>query len=229
MSARLLLVEDEPGLVLTLTDRLEMNGYQVDSASDGETGLRKARENSYELILLDVMLPRKNGFEVCHEIRTQGITTPILMLTARDQLADKVQGLRTGADDYLTKPFEIMELLARVEALLRRARPAAATADESTLAFGPLEIDLKKTEVRLNGDVVNLTAKEFQLLRYLVQRRGRTISREELLEQVWGLHHIPSTRTVDVHVTWLRQKIEPNVKLPQFVKTVRGFGYRFES
>jgi len=224
MSAkRILLVEDEAGLVMTLTDRLEMHGYAVESAADGSAGVEKAMSGSHDLVILDVMLPGMNGFEVCRKIRERGSMIPILMLTARGQLADKVHGLKTGADDYLTKPFEVMELLARVEALLRRA-PQAALAE--ALRFGPAEVDFKRGEARVGGTPVNLSAREFQLLRYLAERRGQVVSRAELLKDVWGYSCAPLTRTVDVHITWLRQKLEADPKHPRHILTLRGAGYK---
>jgi DNA-binding response OmpR family regulator len=222
-SKRILLVEDEAGLVLTLTDRLEMQGYAVESAADGAAGLEKALANSYDLIILDVMLPQMNGFEVCRKLREHGSMVPILMLTARGQLADKVHGLKTGADDYLTKPFEVMELLARIEALLRRAPQASVP---EALRFGPAEVDFKRGEARVNGAPVNLSAREFQLLRYLAERRGEVVSRAELLKDVWGYTCAPLTRTVDVHITWLRQKLEEDPKHPRHILTLRGAGYK---
>lgn len=226
--SRILFVEDEPGLVLTLTDRLIMQGYQVDTAGDGETGLEKALERNYDLLLLDVMLPRLSGFEVCRKLRALGVTTPVLLLTARGQLEDKVHGLQVGADDYLTKPFEVMELLARIEALLRRARMATPAPKPQVVTFGSVEVNLKAGTVSVRGAPVMLSAREFQLLRFLIEHEGEIVSREELLRHVWGLQHMPITRTVDVHVTWLRQKLEENPKYPRHLLTVRGLGYRFE-
>jgi len=226
--SRILFIEDEPGLVLTLTDRLIMQGYQVDSVPDGEKGLEKARTGGYDLILLDVMLPRLSGFEVCRKLRALKIATPILLLTARGQLEDKVHGLQLGADDYLTKPFEVMELLARIEALLRRSRLAGPAPKLPTIAFGLVEINLKSGSVLVRGEPVTLSAREFQLLRFLIEHEGEIVSREELLRQVWGLQHMPITRTVDVHMTWLRQKLEENPKYPRHLLTMRGLGYRFQ-
>jgi len=220
---RILLIEDEPGLVLTLTDRLEMQGYAVSSAADGLTGLDKALAGGYDLLILDVMLPKMNGFEVCRKLRERAATIPILMLTARGQLADKVHGLKTGADDYLTKPFEVMELLARVEALLRRAPQLSPP---EMLCFGPAEVDFKRGEARVNGSPVALSAREFQLLRYLAERRGQVVSRADLLKDVWGYSCAPLTRTVDVHITWLRQKLEADPKHPRYILTLRGTGYK---
>jgi len=226
MERRILLIEDEPGLVLTLTDRLEREGYAVESATDGDTGLARASSGAFDLIILDLMLPRRSGLDVCRQLRQSGVETPILMLTARSQVVDKVVGLQLGGDDYLTKPFDMMELLARVEALLRRAArgPAAAGAVHS---FGPVRVDFRSAEVTRDGQPVVLSAREFQLLRYLIENRGRVVSREELLKDVWGYHALPSTRTVDVHMAWLRQKLEANPKHPEFILTLRGLGYKF--
>jgi two-component system alkaline phosphatase synthesis response regulator PhoP len=222
---RILLIEDEAGLVLTLTDRLTREGYAVESATDGESGLERAAREGFDLLLLDVMLPRLGGFDVCRELRRRGVDTPVVMLTARGQVVDKVVGLKLGADDYVTKPFEMTELLARVEAHLRRA-PAAPHPAEG-YAFGDLRVDFRKAEAMRDGAPVELSAREFQLLRYFIEHRGATLTREELLNEVWGYHVMPSTRTVDVHVAWLRQKIEPNPRHPQFILTIHGMGYKF--
>jgi two-component system, OmpR family, alkaline phosphatase synthesis response regulator PhoP len=226
MNSNILLVEDEPGLVLTLSDRLRSEGYTVDSIDDGNVAVDRATHSRFGLIILDVMLPGKGGFEVCQELRQRGYTTPILMLTARTQMADKVKGLKIGADDYLTKPFEMPELLARVEALLRRGKGAGGDGPEF-YEFGPLRIDMRRTEVMRDGAPAALSTKEFQLLRYLLEHRGRTLTREELLKEVWGYSSAPSTRTVDVHVAWLRQKLENDPKQPKYIITVHGQGYKF--
>jgi Response regulators consisting of a CheY-like receiver domain and a winged-helix DNA-binding domain len=226
MSKRILLVEDEPGLILTLTDRLNSEGFTVETARDGEAGFARAANESFDLIILDVMLPRKNGFDVCRDLRQQNIHTPVIMLTARGQVVDKVVGLKLGADDYVTKPFEMMELLARIEALLRRV-PVGAVASSGVYQFGPVRIDFRKAEVTRDGTAVELSALEFQLLRYFIEHRENAITRDELLNEVWGYNAMPSTRTVDVHVAWLRQKIEPNPRHPQFILTVHGLGYKF--
>jgi two-component system alkaline phosphatase synthesis response regulator PhoP len=224
---RLLLVEDEPGLVLTLTDRLTSEGYEVVTAPDGETALELAGQQNFSLILLDVMLPGKNGFDVCRDLRQQGNATPVLMLTARSQVVDKVVGLKLGADDYLTKPFEMMELLARVEALLRRA-PAADRRDVSDgYSFGSILVDFRSTEVTRGGEPIELSALEFKLLKYFIENRGATISRDELLDKVWGYDAMPYSRTVDVHVSWLRQKLETHPSHPEFILTVHRQGYKF--
>jgi two-component system alkaline phosphatase synthesis response regulator PhoP len=227
--ARLLLVEDEPGLVMTLTDRLNAEGYEVEDAGDAETALRAACSGQFDAILLDVMLPRGNGFDVCRALRQRGIDTPILMLTARGQVIDRVVGLKLGADDYLVKPFEMAELLARVEALLRRSarQTAAGAAGAETFRFGDVSVDFRKAEVTRNGEPLELSAREFKLLRYFIEHRGATLSRDELLNEVWGYNSMPSTRTVDVHVAWLRQKLEDNPRHPQYILTIHGLGYKF--
>jgi two-component system alkaline phosphatase synthesis response regulator PhoP len=203
MTERILLVEDEEDLRMTLTDRLKSEGYVPECAADGAEGLKKALQGSYDLIILDVMMPNKNGFDVCRDIRKAGLVVPIIMLTARGQLVDKVLGLKIGADDYLTKPFELLELLARIEALLRRgaAQPSGKT---DALQFGPIRVDLRGTTVTRHGKVVPLSAREFRLLRYFVQNSGTTLSREVLLREVWGYSEDTFTRTVDVHVGSLR-------------------------
>jgi len=228
VSRRILLVEDEPGLVLTLTDRLMSEGYDVESEGDAVRGLAQGSTGNFDLILLDVMLPGGSGFDVCRTLRQRGVQTPILMLTARGQVVDRVVGLKLGADDYLVKPFEMAELLARIEALLRRgATPASAAPIGETFRFGDISIDFRKAEVMKSGQSIDLSAREFKLLRYFVEHRGAALSRDELLNEVWGYNAMPSTRTVDVHVAWLRQKIEPNPRHPQFILTVHGMGYKF--
>ena len=222
---RLLLVEDEPGLVLTLTDRLSREGYLVNTTSDGESAIERASAEAFDLILLDVMLPRLSGFDALRELRKRDIETPVIMLTARGQVVDKVVGLKLGADDYVTKPFEMVELLARIEAKLRRAPRRVHPAEGHQ--FGDVRVDFRRAEVTKAGAPLELSAREFQLLRYFIAHRGATLSREELLNEVWGYNAMPSTRTVDVHVAWLRQKIEPNPKHPQYILTVHGMGYKF--
>jgi two-component system alkaline phosphatase synthesis response regulator PhoP len=226
MSPRILLVEDEAGLVLTLTDRLQSEGYTVEAAGDGEAGLECALSGSFDLIVLDVMLPKKSGFDVCRKLRQQDVDTPVLMLTARGEVVDKVVGLQIGADDYVTKPFDMMELLARVEALLRRA--PARRGGAGSHRFGNVTVDFKKAEVTRDGQPVALSAREYQLLAHLIEHRGETLSREQLLTEVWGYQTAISTRTVDVHMVWLRQKLEDNPKSPQYLLTLRGLGYRFD-
>ena len=226
MTQRILLVEDELGLVITLSDRLTSEGYTVETATDGETGLARATNERFDLIILDVMLPRRGGFDVCRDLRQRGVGTPIIMLTARGQITDKVVGLKIGADDYVTKPFEMMELLARVEAQLRRAT-IGGTLSTEVYQFGDVRVDFRRAEAYRGEDAVELSAKEFRLLRYLIEHRGAALSREELLNEVWGYDAAVSTRTVDVHVAWLRQKLEPNQRHPQFILTIHGLGYKF--
>ena len=222
---RILLVEDEPGLVLTLSDRLTREGYAVESSTDGQNGLERAAGEAFDLVILDVMLPRLNGFDVLKELRRRNVETPVIMLTARGQVVDRVVGLKLGADDYVTKPFEMVELLARIEAKLRRA-PVAPHPSEG-YQFGSVRVDFRRAEVTKDGQPLDVSAREFQLLKYFIEHRGATLTREELLNEVWGYNAMPSTRTVDVHVAWLRQKIEPNSRHPQFVITVHGMGYKF--
>ena len=222
---RVLLVEDEPGLVLTISDRLRAEGYEVASAGDGPSGLERASREAWDVILLDVMLPGKSGFDVCRDLRQRGVTTPVIMLTARGQVVDKVLGLKLGADDYLTKPFDLMELAARIEVQLRRAGPDGAVATQ--YSFGDVTIDFRKAVVTRGGRELEVSAREFLLLKYFVENREATLSREKLLNDVWGYQSMPNTRTVDVHVAWLRQKIEPNPKTPQYIVTSHGLGYKF--
>jgi two-component system, OmpR family, alkaline phosphatase synthesis response regulator PhoP len=221
---RVLLVEDDAGLRLTLTHRLESEGYDVETARDGEEGFERARDGGFHLLILDVMLPGRSGFDVCRDLRQGGVATPVLMLTARGQVADRVVGLKLGADDYLTKPFEMAELLARVEARLR----GHVTLDAFPVyRFGPVEVDVRRAEVRRNDIPVALAAKEFQLLSYFIAHRGATLGRNELLDEVWGYDEGTATRTVDVHVAFLRRKLESDPRRPQFILTVHGLGYKF--
>lgn len=224
---KILLVEDEQGLILTLTDRLQSEGFKVKSAADGESGLALALAENFDLIILDVMLPRKNGYDVCRDLRRKNIAVPILMLTAKGETIDKVLGLKLGADDYLTKPFEVIELLARIEALLRRAPAQISANSPENFRFGEVTIDFKRAEVLKNNTPVEVSAMEFKLLQFLIENRGAVHSRDKLLDAVWGYDAMPSTRTVDVHIAWLRQKLEPNPKHPQFIQTVHGLGYKF--
>ena len=226
MSRSILLIEDEPGLVLTLKDRLTREGYEVDAASDGTQGLATALRGQADLIILDLMLPGRSGLDICRDLRQKGIETPILMLTARGQTVDKVLGLKLGADDYMTKPFEMPELLARVEVLMRRNRnttgPGAAFYN-----FGEIEVDLRRASATRGGETIALSTREFELLRYFIEHRGAAISRDELLSNVWHYDAGTTTRTVDVHVAWLRQKLEDDPKRPQWIMTVHGLGYKF--
>jgi len=223
---RVLVVEDEAGLRLTLTDRLTSEGYVVETAPDGEIGFERASSGHFDLVVLDVMLPRLNGFDVCRALRQRDVMTPILMLTARGEIVDKVVGLKLGADDYLTKPFDASELLARVEALVRRRRAGAQPGGE-VYRFGDVMVDFRRAEVRRGGAIVELSAREFKLLRHFIEHRGETLSRDALLSTVWGYSETPLTRTVDVHVAGLRQKLEPNLRSPEFILTVHGLGYKF--
>jgi len=227
---KILLIEDESGLIMTLTDRLRSEGYDVDSAADGEAGLSKAESGGHDAIILDVMLPKKNGYDVCRELRQKGISTPILMLTAKGETIDKVLGLKLGADDYLTKPFEVVELHARVEALIRRSpllNGAGSSRSAGSYKFGDVAIDFRRAEITKAAEPVELSAMEFKLLQFLIENRGIVHTRDHLLDAVWGYDAMPSTRTVDVHIAWLRQKIEDNPRKPQFIQTVHGIGYKF--
>lgn len=220
---RVLVVEDEASLVLGLTDRLEAEGYAVTAVGDGDAGLAQASTEAFDLIVLDGMLPGRDGFDVCRILRERGVATPVLMLSARSRVLDRVVGLRLGADDYLPKPFDVTELLARMGALLRRVAPATP----SVQRFGDVTIDRRAAEVTKAGDVVELTAREFQLLAYFLDHRGATLSRDELLDAVWGYQSTVMTRTVDVHVALLRQKLEAHPRKPRFIQTVHGLGYKF--
>ncbi|MEL7637361.1 MAG: response regulator transcription factor [Chloroflexi bacterium] len=235
MIEKILVVDDEVSLQETLTYKLEKEGYQVEVAGDGLTALELARSTKPDLVILDVMLPGMDGFEVCRTLR-QETNIPVLMLTARDDEIDRVVGLEVGADDYLPKPFSMRELIARVKALLRRVRlmreEIGAAAQEGNLpqimTFGNLEIDMTRREVRLGGVVVPCKPKEFDLLTFMGQNKGRVLTRELILERVWGWGFVGDSRTVDVHIRWLREKIETVPEKPERIVTVRGAGYRFE-
>ncbi|MBX3299454.1 MAG: response regulator transcription factor [Acidobacteria bacterium] len=224
---RILLVEDESGLVMTLTDRLRTEGYDVVTATDGDEGLSIALEGNLSAIILDVMLPKKNGFDVARDLRQQGVETPILMLTAKGEIIDKVLGLKLGADDYMTKPFEMAELLARLEALIRRSSTQDQNTVNGVFRFGEIDVDLQRAEVRKRGEAIELSAMEFRLLQFFLNNRGVVHSRDDLLDAVWGYDSMPTTRTVDVHIAWLRQKLEENPKRPKHIQTVHGMGYKF--
>ena len=225
MNAHILLVEDEEGLRMTLSDRLQNEGYVVDVAVDGNEGLNKATSRPFELIVLDIMLPKRSGLDVCRNIRMAGLGTPILLLTARDQIAEKIVGLKMGADDYMTKPFDTLELTARIEALLLRAQSPPT---KRLLQFGSLRMDVRATEVTRDGNSVELSAREFHLLRHMMEHPGETLSRDELLQEVWGYEEGTLTRTVDVHIASLRQKLEKDPKRPEQILTVLGSGYKFK-
>ena len=226
MNSRILLVEDEPGIVQVLVDLLQAEGHTVDAAEDGDAGLRMACSGSYDLLILDVMLPGLSGNQVCHGAREHGFDGAILMLTAMGRVRDRVKGLRAGADDYLAKPFDSDELIARVEALLRRSRNVGLT-PVMRVEFGDVVADFAQGRFTKDGVPVNLTAKETELLRLLINRRGQVTSRADILSQVWADQPFITSRTVDVHVAWLRQKIEGLANAPRHIITVRGEGYRF--
>jgi DNA-binding response OmpR family regulator len=221
---RILVVEDEPAIALGLEDDLKMEGYEVEVVRDGVTGARRGREGGFDLILLDVMLPAKDGFDVCRELRRAGVHTPILMLTAKAQEEQKVMGLELGADDYVTKPFGTRELRARIKALLRRAGEPAG----ERCRFGDVEVDFGRGEVRARGKSVDLTPIEFRLLSVLIRSGGRVLNREQLLDAAWGRGAFASGRIVDNHIANLRRKIEPDPTKPRYLRNVRGLGYRFD-
>ena len=223
---RILLVDDEAGLRRTLSDRLRKEGYHVDTAANGLIASEMARKSDYDLIILDLNLPAKNGLEVCQDLRREGKNVAVLMLTARDAVADKITGLKLGADDYMTKPFESAELMARIEALLRRIK--AADAGPEQYVFGDVCVRPRAGQVLRGGRPVRLSAQEFKLLCHFVRHPDVVFSRDQLLDAVWGYQAAPETRTVDVHVSWLRQKLEPDPHTPIFIVTVYGLGYRFE-
>lgn len=220
----ILIIEDEPAMQLGLKDNLELEGYQVDIASDGENGLAKIKSNSYDLVLLDVMLPKLSGFDVCKSARAIGISTPIILLTARGEEIDKILGLELGADDYITKPFSVRELLARVKAILRRSK--STYNDKAAAIIGKLKLDFNAFRA-LDGDIeIKLSHKEFEILAYLFQSKNQVVSRYDLLEKVWGYNEQPTTRTVDNFMVRLRQKIEVNPNQPKVILTVHGTGYK---
>jgi len=222
---KILIIEDEKSILMALEDDLRLEGYEVVSAKDGPDGLSLAGRSDPDLVILDIMLPKMDGFEVCKKIRQAGISTPILMLTAKSREADKVLGLELGADDYMTKPFSPRELLARVRALLRRAKPQPAGLD--VCRFGDVEIDFKKYEAKKRGARFDLSALEFSLLRCLIRNKDRVVSRDALLDAVWGEEVYVDARTVDKHISQLRKKIEDDPQAPRFILGVRGIGYKF--
>ncbi|HYK90147.1 MAG TPA: response regulator transcription factor [Acidobacteriota bacterium] len=222
---RILIIEDEPAMVAGLRDNFEYEGYEVISAGDGEAGLDRVLADDPGLVVLDVMMPRLSGLEVCKRIKAKRPSVPIIMLTARGQEIDKVVGLELGADDYVTKPFSIRELMARVKAVLRRASPQARVPE--VYRFSDVEVNLRGNEVRRAGKPVALSTKEFALLAYFISHPAETLSRDRLLEAVWGYENYPNTRTVDTHIVHLRQKLEPNPEEPRYILTVHGSGYKF--
>jgi two-component system alkaline phosphatase synthesis response regulator PhoP len=227
MSSRVLLIEDETSLLVFLTDRLRSEGYRVDTAEDGKTGLERASNEPFDLIILDVMLPLRSGFDVCRDLRQGGINVPILMLTARGQVVDRVIGLKLGADDYLVKPFEPMELLARMESLLRRAHVPTSDQAAEVYHFDQIRVDLRRGDVRRNNAQVELLPKEYRLLRYLIEHQDVILSRNQILDEVWGYDATTTTRTVDVHIAGLRQKLEGDPRRPKHILTIHGLGYKF--
>jgi two-component system, OmpR family, alkaline phosphatase synthesis response regulator PhoP len=225
---RVLLVEDEPGLVMTLTDRLTQEGYDIEAVDNDRAVLERMGGRPFDVIILDVMLPHTSGFDICQDLRRRGLRTPVLMLTAKSQIVDKVVGLKLGADDYMTKPFEMIELLARIEALIRRsASPDREPTPEGKFQFSDVLVNFRTMEVYRSGQRLKLSAREFKLLRHFIEHIGTTFSRDQLLNSVWGYNAMVFTRTVDVHVAWLRHKIEPDPRHPRHIETVHGYGYRF--
>lgn len=223
--SRILVVEDDPAILRGLTDSLAVESHEVLTATDGERACVIVREQKPDLVILDLMLPRMSGYDVCRTLRSEGITTPIMMLTARGEESDRVLGLDLGADDYVTKPFSLRELMARVRALLRRAQPAAPSMD--VLRFADVVIDFKRYEARKAGRLIEMTRKEFGVLRYLAARAGEVATREELLDEVWGYDATPTTRTVDNHIALLRAKFEADPSQPRHLQTVHGVGYKW--
>ena len=223
--AKILIVEDEPNMVAGLRDNFEYEGYEVISAPDGVAGLERALNEAPDLVILDVMMPRMSGLEVCKQLKSKRPSVPIIMLTARGQEVDKVVGLELGADDYVTKPFSIRELLARVKAVLRRAR--SLPKEQERYSFGDVEVNLRSCQVSRQGKAMDFSSKEFELLKYFLCHPGETLSRDRLLEEVWGYGRFPTTRTVDAHIVRLRQKVEPKPDEPRFILTIHGTGYKF--
>jgi two-component system alkaline phosphatase synthesis response regulator PhoP len=222
---RILIVEDEPNMVAGLRDNFEFEGYEVITAPDGVAGLERALSETPDLVILDVMMPRMSGLDVCKQLKAKRPTLPIIMLTARGQEVDKVVGLELGADDYVTKPFSIRELLARVKAVLRRS--TTAPKEQESFSFGEVEVNLKSCQVSRAGKELDFSSKEFELLKYFLCHPGEALSRDRLLEEVWGYDRFPTTRTVDAHIVRLRQKVEPRPEEPRFILTVHGTGYKF--
>ena len=227
MKKKILIIEDEEPIRMALEDDFRLENYEVEVASDGQEGLAKAENPDIDLIVLDIMLPGMNGFDICRKLRNEGIRTPVIMLTAKGQEIDRVVGLEIGADDYVTKPFSPRELQARVKAVLRRMEPESEMSAVNRFSSCGLEMDFRKYSCRLNGNEVSLTAHEFGLLRYLVANRGNVISREELLDEVWGKDVYVTPHTVDTHMANIRKKIEDDPSKPQFILSIRGVGYKF--
>jgi len=223
---KILIVEDEPYMRMGLKDNLEFEGYEVDYAEDGEVGLQKIRNNNYNLVLLDVMMPKLSGFDVCKTIRKDGNTTPVILVTAKGEEIDKVLGLELGADDYVTKPFSLRELLARIKAVLRRSDEAPTNKKSVSVQIGRLEVNFTTYNASVENESVQMSHKEIEILRYLWENRNKTVSRDELLQKIWGYEESPTTRTVDNFILKLRQKVEIDYNHPQIIITVHGIGYK---
>ena len=224
-TTKVLIVEDEPNMVAGLRDNFEYEGFRVATAMDGVEGLEKALQDSPDLVILDVMMPKMSGLDVCRQLKSKRPSIPIIMLTARGQEVDKVVGLELGADDYVTKPFSIRELLARVKAVLRRSQTVPK--EQERYSFGDVEVNLRSYQVVRNGQPIEFSNKEFELLKHFLCHSGETLSRDRLLDEVWGYENFPTTRTVDAHIVRLRQKLEPVPDQPRFFLTVHGVGYKF--
>lgn len=223
---RILIVEDEQSMLIGLKDNLEIEGYEIDIADDGNAGLSKILENSYDLVLLDVMLPNISGFDICKTVRRNGNTTPIILLTAKGEEIDKVLGLELGADDYMTKPFSLRELFARIKAVLRRSEPTVVKPVNEKLTIGKLEVNFNNYEAFIDELTIKMSHKEFEILHYLWNNRNLVVSRDNILDAVWGDDYIPSSRTVDNFILKLRQKIEQDINQPKIILTVHGVGYK---
>ena len=227
MAHRLLLVEDETGIRLALQDRFQADGYEVETAVNGRTAFERASKGDLDIVILDLILPERNGLDVCRDLRRMGIDTPVLMLTAKTELEDKLKGFSNGADDYLTKPFDIPELLARARVLVHRSMRWKGASPTQVFQFGDLRLDTKEAMLWRSGDPVALSQKEYDLLHYLVTRPGQTLSRDELLKEVWKYADRSQSRTVDLHVWWLRKKIENDLRSPRWIRSIYGKGYQF--
>jgi DNA-binding response OmpR family regulator len=226
MPKKILIVEDDPGILLSLKDEFESEGYEISAAEDGEKGFKMAKQQKPDLIILDIMLPFQDGYEVCKRLRMEGDTTPIIMLTVKDKEIDRVLGLELGADDYVTKPFSLRELMARVKSVLRRTEER--TKDLATYGFGQVELDFKKYEAKKKGKKLELTPLEFQMLKLFIQRKEQVVSRDDFLDKIWGEDNTyVSFRTVDSHIANIRKKIEDNPSNPKHIISIRGVGYKF--
>ncbi|QHA01652.1 response regulator transcription factor [Dehalobacter restrictus] len=228
MSKRIMVVEDEEAIARLISYNLQKEGYEVQVSGDGLDALRKIRSEKPDLLILDIMLPGMDGYEICQAVRKEDSSLPVIMLSARDDELDKILGLELGGDDYLTKPFSPRELVARVRALLRRAQTTQAAPDHETFLIDRLAVDFSGREISVNDQIVPLTPKEFELMEYLIRHRGKVVSRDQLLDRVWNYDFAGDTRIVDVHISRLREKIEPDPKNPSYIQTVRGVGYRFK-